>query len=170
MNFQIRSIASIFCLCFASTAFAQDAPANGTIIGNWRLACQATAVNQTSCVIAQTLSVGAQNTFLAEVTLRYAEIDGSDRTIMAVSTPTNMRLSAQPGYRVSDSDETLPLTWRTCTPQICTASRILEESEISALRANPSFVLGYHPMGNPEPLVFEISLDGVSAGLDALSN
>lgn len=170
MNFQYGSLASTLFLCITSGVSAQDAATNGTLFGNWRLSCQATAVNQTTCVIAQTLTVGEQNAFLAEVTFQYAEVDGENKTIMAVSTPTNMLLSARPGYRMTDTEETLPLTWRTCTPQICTASRVLEDSEVDAIRTNQTFVIGYHPIANPEPLVFEISLQGASEGLDALSN
>lgn len=173
MQFSFRSLA--FCAglitsVLGTASAAQNAPANGTKYGDWRLACQATAVNQTSCAIAQTLTTGEQNTFLAEVTLQIAEIEGNPRTIMAVSTPTNMLLPAQPGYRVGKSGETLALTWRTCNQQFCSASRLLEESEVSALRSGLSFVLGYHPIASKDPLVFEISLKGVSAGLNALNN
>lgn len=172
MSFFRKILAAFTATSFAfanSAAFAQTAPANGTQYGDWRLACQATAVNQTSCAIAQTLSTTEQKRFLAEVTLQFLEFDGENRIIMAVSTPTNMLLPAQPGYRVGKSGETLPLAWRTCNAQFCTASRLLEDTEVSALRNGLSFVLGYQPINQKEPLVFEISLKGVSAGLNALN-
>lgn len=153
-----------------ASGFAQGAPANGTVYGDWQLACQATAINETACAIAQTISLSDGNRFLAEVTLQKLTIeDSAERIVMALTTPTNMLLTAQPGYRVGTEEETLPLVWRTCTQQLCTASRVLEPAEVDALRSGVTVVLGYQSAASPEPIIFELSLNGVSAGLDALS-
>jgi invasion protein IalB len=156
-------------LCLSTPLLAQNATSNGTVFGDWRLSCQATAVNETACSIAQTLTIGEQNNFLVEITLQEALIENTKKTIMAVSTPTNMNLTAQPGYRVGKAGETRALTWRTCNAKFCTASRLLGDDEVASLRAGTSFVLGYHPIANKEPLVFQISLKGVSAGLNVLA-
>lgn len=161
--------AATFILFGATIAQPQTGPENGTVFGDWRLACEATAINQTACAIMQSLSVTETKQFLAEVSLQTATVEDQIRIIMAMTTPTNMLLPAQSGFRVGDTNETKPLTWRTCNAQFCTASRILEPDDVVAIREGLKMTVGYQPAGSAEPIIFDVSLKGVSAGLDALT-
>lgn len=152
----------------AGPVAAQDAQRNGAAFDDWRLACEATAVNRTICAITQRLTLTGTDAFLAEVRLQLVQVDGATRVLMAVTTPTDMALPVRPGYRVGEAGETRPLDWRTCTPQVCTASRVLDPAEVEDIRRGTRMILGYQPATQAGAIAFPVSLDGVTAGLAAL--
>lgn len=149
-------------------ASAQQAATNGTTFEDWVLVCEAAAVNQTICAITQRLSISESNAFLAEVRLQKLNTNEGPRILLALTTPTNMVLPVRPGYRIGEGEEALPLDWRTCTPQFCTASRIVDEAELDQIKRAVRMIVGYQPVGSNEPVAFPVSLKGVTAGLNAL--
>lgn len=157
-------------LCaMASQAPAQEAR-NGATFGDWQLICEATGVNRTVCALRQTLSFSENGAFVAEVALRRVPSADDTRTVIVLSTPTGIFLPAAPGMAVDGSDETLPLEWRSCDANICTASRVLSDNEVAALRGGAELRMGYRPVNQSDPVLFSISLTGVTAGLAALDS
>lgn len=157
-------------LCgMAQAASAQEAR-NGATFGDWQLICEATGVNRTVCALRQTLSLTESGAFIAEVALRRVPSADGMRTVIVLSTPTGMFLPAAPGMAVDASDETLALEWRSCDARVCTASRVLTDEDVVALRDGAELRLGYRPVNQTEPVLFSISLSGVTAGLAALES
>ncbi|MCH2164969.1 MAG: invasion associated locus B family protein [Marinovum sp.] len=168
---RLRRLFAVACLgatSFSSVAWSQQSATNGQVFDDWRLVCQAVGVNQTRCVISQSLSISESNAFLAEVTVRLVETDEGSQTVIAVSTPTNMLLPIRPAYRIEDSGETIAMEWRTCTPRVCSASRILSPAELAALKAGIRMTMGYQPTNQETPVNFPVSLKGITAGIAAL--
>jgi len=151
----------------AHAASAQEAR-NGATFGDWQLICEATGVNRTVCALRQSLSFSENGAFVAEVALRRVPAADDMRTVIVLSTPTGMFLPAAPGMAIDGSEETLPLEWRSCDARICTASRVLSDDELAALRGGDELRMGYRPVNQPDPVLFSISLTGVTAGLAAL--
>lgn len=148
-------------------AAAQDTP-NGKSFGDWQLICEATGVNRTVCALRQTLSLRDGGAFIAEVALRRVPAEDGMRTVVVLSTPTGMFLPAAPGMAVDGSDETLSLEWRSCDARVCMASRVLTDDDVAALQRGAQLRLGYRPVTQTDPVLFSISLTGVTAGLAAL--
>ena len=162
------SYAALLAMLPSFGATAQTA-SNGTAFGDWQLVCEAVAVNQTRCEIRQTLTLRQSGALLAQVALTpIAQTESTPAaTALVLTTPTGMFLPMAPGLSIED-DETLPLQWRTCDANRCIASRILEPDEVEALRAGTRMTLGYRPAAATDAVIFPVSLQGVSAGLDAL--
>lgn len=152
-------------LLAATSAAAEVAAevANGAAFGDWRVACTAETSARTLCALAQTVIAREGGAFLAEIGLN----PGEGGVVMVLRTPAGTLLPVQPAYRVG-TGEARPLAWRTCAGDFCTAVRLLEPSEVDALRRGRSMVIGYHRAGEDAPVAFDVSLTGVTAGLAAL--
>ena len=88
---------------------------------------------------------------------------------MILLTPDGTALNLRPAFAVDDSETQTALNWRTCAGGLCRAGALLEEAEVDALRKGAQFVLGWQAFGAAEPVRVAISLEGVSAGLNALA-
>ncbi|ARE41190.1 hypothetical protein RGUI_3049 [Rhodovulum sp. P5] len=150
-------------------AAAQTPVANGASFGDWQVICEAPAMNQTVCAIKQTLTFRETGALLGEVVLREVTVEGEQRTLMVLNTPTGMFLPITPGYRIDGTEGTLPLQWRTCSDRACSASRLLTADETAALRRGVRMIIGYRPVNREEAVLFNVSLKGVTAGLNALT-
>ncbi|CUH78165.1 Invasion protein B, involved in pathogenesis [Tritonibacter multivorans] len=158
-----------FCvLVVAAPVSAQQKLENGTSFKDWRLACRATEGGAQFCTLIQQLTARDSGKFLAEVGLQPAEIEGKKGLVMALSTPTDMALTMNPGYRLSYETDVLPMQWRTCSATACLASRLLQPEEVSRLKRGHKILLGYQPAKATESTLFEVSLSGVTAGLAAI--
>lgn len=164
-----RHIFVIFvCIASASVSQAQSTAQNGDVFDDWRLACRAPAVGQSTCNIFQVLTVTETGEFLAEISLQPAVIDGENVVVLGLSTPTDMLLTIKPGFKIATLSDTLPLEWRTCSSEVCLASRVLQTNEVLALRAGTQMIMGYQSVKQTEPLRFSVSLKGVTRGLASM--
>lgn len=136
---------------------------------NWRLACRATGVNETSCRLVQTLLREDDRRFLAEISLAAVSIADETQHRLVLRTPTRMLLSQPPAFRIGDAAAETQMAWRTCGPRACVATLTLTDEQVRDLRESLQMVVGYRVVGQPQNTVIEASLLGVTAGLDALS-
>ncbi|NRB16387.1 MAG: invasion associated locus B family protein [Rhodobacteraceae bacterium] len=132
------------------------------------MACRAPAVGQSICNIFQILTATDTGAFLAEISLQPVIIEGESAVVLGLSTPTDMLLTIRPGYKTEAQSETLPLDWRTCSPEVCLASRVLQPSEVEALQAGQQMIMGYQSAKQATPLRFSVSLKGVTRGLSSM--
>ena len=168
MIFRYLFLAFLACVASTSASHAQAAAQNGDVFGDWRLTCRAPAVGQSICNIFQVLTVTETGEFLAEISLQPVIVDGESAVVLGLSTPTDMLLTIRPGYKTGAQSETLPLEWRTCSSEVCLASRILLPEEVLALRAGNQMIMGYQPFKDTTPLRFAVSLNGVTRGLTSM--
>lgn len=146
----------------APCATARAQVANGAVFGDWTVTCTAETTTSTLCALSQTVVTRQGAAFLAEIGLN----PGPGGVVMVLRTPSGMALPVQPAFRVG-TGAPVPLAWRTCAGDFCTAIAVLEESQLDALRRGRTMLLGYQRLGDP-PATFEVSLSGVTAGLAAL--
>ena len=142
--------------------------ANGTVFGDWTISCTAETTERTICALTQTVVTAQGARFLAEIGLNAVQEAGATSVVMVLRTPSAMLLPVQPAFRVGSRDP-VPLTWRTCAGEFCTAVQVLGPADVTALRAARSMILGYQGIADPSPVTFSVSLLGVTAGLTALT-
>lgn len=137
--------------------------ANGAAFGDWTVTCTAESTARTLCALSQTVVARQDGAFLAEVGLNPA----GDGAVMVLRTPAAMLLPVQPAYRIGPSAP-VALAWRTCAGDVCTAVAALDAAQVGALRRGRSMTLGYQRISDGRPTTFDVSLSGVTAGLEAL--
>lgn len=154
---------------FAGAASAQSAP-NGAKFGDWTLVCKAAGVGETECSLIQRIIKKETSALIAEVRLTTLNSDDGRKVHMAVFTPEGAELTKRSGYRVDKSTTQVALHWRTCAKKLCRAEAFLDPEQVAALRAGATMWFGYQQFLAKKPVIFPLSLTGVSAGLLALSN
>jgi invasion protein IalB len=173
-------VSRLFALCLGLwvlplDATAQDsepAPetrvANGTNYGEWRVMCEAIAVNETTCVLSQRLARSADNAFLAEF-LAFWSADGAKRYV-AVRVPNGVYLPAGFALRPeADSEgEELGFVWQNCGRDLCEALIELDDDTLARLTSAETLLAGYRPNLLAEPAVFSLTFSGLDEGLAAL--
>ena len=160
-------------LAGAQMGAAQDAPiANGTVFGAFTLQCEAETVQSVTCALVQTIVAADDKRFLAEFGVNLGALGGAGATAQALTlvirTPAAMRLAVPPAYLLADTTQENPVPWLTCAGEFCLAALVLDDSAVSELRAAPKLTLGYLPLDAPNPISFDVPLDGLSQGLQAL--
>lgn len=153
----------------SETGAAQDAPppvANGARIGAWTVTCEAVAVGQTACVLSQRLVRSADNAFLAEL-LAFRSADGA-RTFLAARVPNGVFFPSGFALRPEESEAQRDFVWQSCSRDLCEALLEIDPEALDELEAAEALLAGYRPALTAEPLVFRLSLEGATEGLDAL--
>ncbi|WP_316015526.1 invasion associated locus B family protein [Roseobacter sp. HKCCA0434] len=130
---------------------------------DWSLDCRATGVDQTSCVLAQRLISPDTEAEIAQIVLRARE----DGTALVLRVPTGVDLTRRPAFEVDDGTAQA-LTWTACDANHCLAATALDAERSQALRDGVTATFGYQPLSAEAPLLFDVSLLGISAGWDAL--
>lgn len=178
-NFSLK--AGVLALsALATSAMAQDTAttpsdpvvANGARFGAWVVNCEALAVNQTACVLSQRLVRSADNVFLAEL-LAFNSGDGERSYLAArvpngVFFPSGFAFKAGEGDQAEDSPQRQEFVWQSCSRDICEALLEIDMASIVELEKAESLIAGYRPNLRADPVVFRFSIDGASAGLEAL--
>ncbi|WP_407492486.1 invasion associated locus B family protein [Pseudooceanicola sp. MF1-13] len=158
----------------AQPALSQDTPApaqNGTQFRDWTLACRAVAINETSCVLNQVLVNAADQSFLAEFGVSLQPSADGPLAVLVMRVPTGVMLLARPAAEVDgDADNQISLQWQSCDERFCAASAILAAEDTAKLRAGQRAIVGYQPLGKAEPSVFQVSLLGITAGMNTLED
>lgn len=159
--------AAVLAAAVARGASAEPEVVNGQQFRDWTLACRATAINRTSCVIKQLLVETGSNRFLAEVAL---SITGGEKpeTVLVLRVPTEVLLLRSAVMRIDDGATPQPLRWQSCDKVFCTATAVLNEETETGLRRGLKATLGYQRLEESEPTVFDVSLLGVTRGLETL--
>lgn len=162
--------AAVVCL-LAPLVRAQDASSaqNGTQFRDWTLACRAVAINETSCVLNQVLVNAGDQTFLAEFGVSLQSSADGPLAVLVMRVPTGVMLLVRPAAEVDgDADNRINLQWQSCDTRFCAASAILSSEDTARLRKGQKAVVGYQALGQSDPSVFQVSLLGMTAGLNTL--
>lgn len=149
-----------------------DAPrrvVNGERFGAWTVQCDAIAVNETVCVLSQRLMRNSDRAFLAQL-LAFTNGDGSARYIAArvplgVHLPSGFAMRPAEGEGVEQTD----FTWQACTREICEALVEITPEQAAAMPGEGTWIGGYRPARQAEPLRFSFSMNGLAEGLRTLA-
>lgn len=146
---------------------APDVVANGQKIGAWTVACVALAVGKTNCTLTQRVMRKSDGAFVADVV---ALRDADGQTYLLARVPVGAALPSGFVIRKADSEELTRFTWQACSPEVCEATLALDPDEVTELSAEDNqMVAAFRPNLQSDPLVFQLSMSGMEAGLDAVS-
>lgn len=160
---------SILAITFILTALSASAQEHTTQqFGDWTLRCAQQQAGKI-CSLRQRVVIEEGNQLLAEVSLNIAQIDGQPRVLMVMNSPEGVALNIAPGYIVDERDDVVNLSWRTCVRQLCRAAALLSPQQQGVVMAGNVMVLGYNKFREDKATAFRVSLQGVTAGLAALS-
>lgn len=164
------TLALPFLLTLTGAPAAQAEVPNGAAFGDWHVLCTAESSAKTSCALTQGIATKEGNRFLAEIGLNPGLQAEEGALVMVLRTPSAMALQVQPGFRIGGpSGEQVDMVWRTCAGDFCTAIQSLDAAAISRLKSANTMIVGYQPMGAEQAVTFNVSLNGVTAGLAALA-
>lgn len=168
----IRLAIGLFGLGMNAAAAQQAAVADGTVFGNFTLQCEAETIQTVTCALVQTIVAADDRRFLAEIGVNLGARNGasasSEGLTLVIRTPSAMRLSVPPAYVLAEGAQEVPVPWLTCAGDFCLAALPLDDSALQALRTSPNLTAGYLPLGSTNPISFEVALDGLAQGLQAL--
>jgi len=157
-------------LPIAAAAQTPEAPprvVNGASFGAWTVACEAIAVNETVCVLSQRLVRGSDNAMLAEF-LAFWDETGEMR-LMVARVPVGVHFPSGMVLGTEDGTEIAAFEWQACDPRICEALLVLDTETMAAVAGTDGIVAAYRPLPGADPLAFRMQMDGLDAGLEALS-
>ncbi len=148
---------------FFAALIAATVPASGFAVqsdfGDWQLSCPEA---ETSCVLSQTAAASDQ-TWLA--TLRVALGEG-DNAIVQFLVPPSVHLASGLFVTVSPGISK-QATFIRCLTVACEAVLELDSETLNAWKRGRSAELRYRASPDTQPLIFDISLMGLTAALDA---
>lgn len=148
-------------------ALAQERVANGARFGEWTVLCEAVAVGETTCYLAQQIVRLDTNVPLAALlVVPAAEGEGQ---FLSVRIPQPVWLAAAMALRLPGQETDLALVWQTCSAQQCEALIPLSAEQITTLDVAEPALVGYRAAPGEEALVFQTSFAGLAEGLAALS-
>ncbi|WP_407495603.1 invasion associated locus B family protein [Pseudooceanicola sp. MF1-13] len=150
----------------SAAATAPVRMANGQRFGAWTVTCEALAVNETACVLSQTLVQTEGNNFLAEI-LAFWSGDGSS-SYMAARVPNGVYFPSGFAFKPEDSEERQTFVWQSCSRELCEALIEIDAETLKELEAGAPVFAGYRPRLGADPMVFQLNLDGIGEGMDAL--
>ena len=155
-----------------SSAVAAGDPAPGRLahgarFGAWTVACEAIAVGETACVLSQRLVRTADNALLTDLLLFW---DGTlEQAWLAARVPTGVYFPDGFTLFVEGAEDGTELAWQSCSPQICEAALPIDMETLQRLEDAEALRALYRPAITAEPLAFRLSLEGGTAGLEALA-
>jgi invasion protein IalB len=152
----------------APAATAQDnRVVNGSRYGQWTVTCEATAVNETACVLSQRLVRTEDNAFLADI-LAFWSRDG-EQAYMAARVPTGVYFPSGFAFKPEDSEDRFEFTWQSCGRDLCEALIEIDAETLTGLESGAPIFAGYRPALGMEPLVFQLDFTGIGEGMTALA-
>ena len=165
----MRIIAALCLAIFSvSGALAQTTVSKGDRFGDWITHCAAETADPSNCAISQTLNAKEGGAFVADVGLAVRDTDAGKRVLLILLTPEGTALNIQPAYVVDENESQSALAWRACAQGRCRAATLLTPAAAAELQAGRRMIMGYQGFGAAEPVRVSISLNGVTAGLQAL--
>lgn len=139
---------------------------NGMRFGSWVVACEAIAVNETTCVLRQRLVRSADNTFLAEL-VAFWDRD-MKQAFLAGRVPIGAYFPSGFVMRTGEAETRYEFAWQSCSQDACEALLQPESETLATIDGAGEAILGYRPAMQAEPLVFRTRMNGLVEGLDRL--
>lgn len=149
---------------------AQASPVtNGQSFGAWTVACVAVAVGETDCTLNQRVLRASDTAFVADL---IATRDDEGKTYLVARVPVGVFLPNGFAMREAeneDVEDAMEFTWQTCNREVCEALLEVDAEMVTTLSAQDNaMIAGFRPNSQMEPFVFQLSLNGLGPGLDAI--
>lgn len=114
------------------------------------------------CLLHHRAVAAAEGLTLADVFLRPEETG----LLISVRVPLGASLADGPAYRHPGAARAVPLVWQSCNSETCLAQVRVDAAERGRLERGAWIELGFVPVPGARPLVFAVSLAGVTLGLE----
>lgn len=150
----------------AQAVCAQERVANGTRFGEWTVLCEAVAVGETACYLAQ--EVVRLDTSATLAALLVVPGQDGEGQFLSIRAPQPVWLAAAMALRLPGAEEEIALAWQSCTAQYCEALIPLSQAQVTVLDVPEAALVGYRTTPGADALVFEAGFSGIGAGLTAL--
>ena len=148
------AVPGVLFLVFCASAFAGTKSA---VFQDWAVECPGGAV---PCTLAQTAATEDDQLWLG--TLRMQQ-DAQGAVDLRVLVPGSVHLGS--GLFVGVRAPLSELTYQRCSPDVCVAAGRLNAEELRRWKAGTQAEIRYRPSVTAPPIVFNISLIGVTAAL-----
>lgn len=152
-----------------NTDQAEAVVSNGQRFGAWTVACVAVAVGQTNCTLTQRVLRANDNAFVADV---IATRNGEGKTYLVARVPVGVFLPNGFAMREAENEDeeaVMEFAWQACNREFCEALLQVEADKAVALSAEDNaMVAAFRPSSQSEPFLFQLSLNGMASGLDAI--
>ncbi len=111
----------------------------------------------------------AQHVLAREGELKIAGVflsaTGSGSALLSVQVPVGASLADGIGYRHPGRSAVVPLIWQSCNSETCLAQVEVTPQELARLRAAREIRIAFVPVRGSRPLVFSLSLMGLTRGM-----
>lgn len=151
------------------TSAQSDVVLNGQQFGAWTVNCVAVAVGQTNCLLTQRILRSSDGAFIADV-ITTENSDGG--TFLIARVPLGVFLPGGFAMREAESEDRedlLQFDWQLCNTEVCEALLAVDAETVETLSAEDnSMIAAFRPNAQSEPFLFQLSLNGMTDGLNAL--
>lgn len=127
------------------------------VFRDWAVDCDGSPI---LCILSQTASSPDDNLWLGTVRLHPAQDGGANIVVLV---PAGVHLGS--GIFVGTAQPLTSITFQTCTKAACTASGRIDRNELARWRRGTTAQLRYRPAITSPPVSFAVSLMGISAAL-----
>ncbi len=121
---------------------------------------------QGECLLVQQVLARRGEVAIADVYLSRSEAGSA---LLSVRVPVGVSLADGIGYRYPDRPEVVPLIWQSCNSGTCLAQIQITGKELARLQAAREIRIAFVPVRDARPLVFSLSLMGLTRGMQRLA-
>ncbi len=147
----------------ASVAHAK--PADGDRFGGWVYECEALSASKTVCAF--TYTVVTEDGASRILKLSFGKLGQKDEFVLVALLPLGIYLPAGVHGKI-DNGETFELVMRTCTTLGCEAMILVDPKLRWKMKAGKDLFIEFTARPGAKPITLPVSLNGISAGLDAM--
>jgi len=165
MMIKLRYTILGFAVLFTAFSTAQAEPKVGDKFGSWLFECQALAANKTACVLSQTLVQSENKQRVLRVSLN--KLESSNELQLVAVAPLGIYLPFGVNGKVDDKLD-IPLVLQACAQQGCVATSTLKGKVLKALKSGSNLEISFSGNLQSDPIVLNVSLDGLAEGVDTL--
>ncbi|WP_078486194.1 invasion associated locus B family protein [Solemya velesiana gill symbiont] len=140
------------------------APKPGDRFGNWVYECE-TKSEKAICALTQTVTLKNNQARILKLTL--GRLGKENKLMLVALLPLGIHLPAGVAGKIDNANQ-FPLTLHTCTQNGCEAVIEVDQHLRWKMKAGKEFFLGFKANPTPPTITIKTSLDGTSAGLNAI--
>lgn len=156
--------ALLFACAGCSSAAAEVSARAGDVFGDWVYQCAPVAEGREACALTQTLVDRQSGAAVVKFSLARDAATGS-ATLVALL-PLGLDFATGISGAVDDKPA-FPYGLRTCVGTTCVAVTALDAARLADLKAGAVLKIGFRMLGEPEPRIFDGSLNGLTASAAA---
>lgn len=159
--------AAVLWLGAGPVAAQGTAPEHGQVFGHWVISCNAASAGKPICVLTQRVVRNSDQAMLAEFVALWTP-DLASRLLL-VRVPTGVYLPSGIAVGTQGKPGQRQFVWQLCNGQVCEALLTLDDAIMKEMtQSDAKQLVGYQPRQGQDPVIFELRIDGLVEGMEAL--